>query len=133
MSQNGGDGLKEGSRLFREASGAFDEFSRSVDLVPDLACTMDVQRDSANMLSALMLAQAQACFYQVAVDRGMSSGLLAKLAVGTAELFQEVCFFCLWDVFLKWDRWEFFSTCGTFFRVRWVSHKVYQLGIPRGF
>eukprot|EP01083_Nonionella_stella_P216726 778715_1 len=84
------DGLKSACKLFRESGGVFKYLSEtaasdSVQFVQN----MDIQKDSCRFLSALMLAQAQACFAEMAIRKKMKPKLICALAVGTAEFFQE--------------------------------------------
>ncbi|ETO16409.1 hydroxyproline-rich glycoprotein family protein, partial [Reticulomyxa filosa] len=85
---------------FRDAAGAFKHLAGQDESI-GLACTLDIQKDSANMLATLMLAQAQACFFEMvnqsnldtnflfATKKKTSPGLLSKLAMGTAQLFEK--------------------------------------------
>merc|ERR1719285_1689820 len=51
--------------------------------------TQDLSRESCEFLSILMIAQAQATFFQMAAMKNMSSGLVAKLGQGAAFLFMK--------------------------------------------
>jgi hypothetical protein len=51
--------------------------------------SVDFTAESLGMLSNLMLAQAQYLFYKRAMDAGMKSGVLSKVAVQVSEYFKK--------------------------------------------
>ena len=66
LSEQDEEGLKAACKLFREAGGVFEWLSQnasseSIKFVQNL----DIQKDSCRFLSALMCAQAQACFTEM--------------------------------------------------------------------
>ena len=85
------EGLKAAYNLFSEAIGAFDYLRSDLGRALDASSlTTDLSEDGLTFASALMTAQAQQCFYMKANLGGMSRGVLAKLAQGTAEAYSLV-------------------------------------------
>ena len=91
LSEQDEDGLKAACKLFRESGGVFQYLSNDFgsDAV-QFVSNMDIQKDSCKFLASLMLAQAQACFAEMAEKKKMKPKLISSLAIGTAEYFQEV-------------------------------------------
>eukprot|EP01083_Nonionella_stella_P164059 541840_1 len=83
------DGLKYANKAFMNAAGAFNELSECFGDIAGTEFTADMSQNSLNMLSQLMLAQAQACFFECATKKQMSKGIVAKLAAATSQLFQQ--------------------------------------------
>jgi len=81
-------GLKDAVKFFKAAAGAFTHLSQSSEVM-DSNFTQDLSRESCEFLSILMIAQAQATFFQMAAMKNMSSGLVAKLGQGAAFLFMK--------------------------------------------
>jgi len=80
------DELKEACTLFNQAAGVFDYIAGNDDL-NKWGDENDMSVDNLKMVSALMIAQAQACFFEKACANKVSPTLVAKLAAGTAQLF----------------------------------------------
>jgi programmed cell death 6-interacting protein len=80
-----GDGIKLATKHFGIAAGIFTYLAAYNNY--DTTVTMDINKGCTKMLSHLMLAQAQACFFEMAIQRGMRPAAIAKLAQGTASLF----------------------------------------------
>jgi hypothetical protein len=88
--------LKEACRLFQLSSGVFDHMSRTPEIVTGGlggGLSIDLTTDALAMLSVLMLAQAQACFFEAATATA-SPKLVAKLAMGVSELFRDAHLRC---------------------------------------
>lgn len=86
------EGLKKACKLFQQSSGVFAYLSQRPEL--ESVLTVDLTGHCYRMLSHLMLAQAQACFFEQAVKAKMSAGLIAKLAKGTSVLFNNAYAAC---------------------------------------
>jgi hypothetical protein len=83
--------LKEACRLFQLSAGIFSYMASLPEItsgVVGAGMSLDLQADGLSMLAALMLAQAQACFFEAATNTA-SPKLVAKLAMGCSALFQE--------------------------------------------
>ena len=78
-------GLKEAYNLLSQAVGILDHIRDNVVLSEPL--TADLTQDGIAFARALMVAQAQMCFYRKALIGGMSKGVLIKLAAGTADAY----------------------------------------------
>jgi len=81
-------GLKDAVKFFKASAGAFTHLSQSSEVM-DSNFTQDLSRESCDFLSILMIAQAQATFFQMAATKNMSAGLIAKLGQGAAFLFMK--------------------------------------------
>jgi len=81
-------GLKDAVKFFRLSAGAFKHLSLSAEVM-DSSFTQDLSRESCEFLSILMIAQAQATFFQMAASKNMSAGVIAKLGQGAAFLFKK--------------------------------------------
>lgn len=67
-----GDNLKEACRLFQTSSGLFDHLARTSEIVGGTlgnGMSLDLNPEALSMLSVLMLAQAQACFFEKSTVR----------------------------------------------------------------
>ncbi len=78
-------GLKEAYNLLSQAVGVLDHIQTNIALSEPL--TSDLTADGLAFSRALMVAQAQMCFYRKALIGGMSKGVLIKLAAGTADAY----------------------------------------------
>jgi programmed cell death 6-interacting protein len=84
-----GDGLKRAVQLFGQAAGIFAHISETPELArPSVTANMDLSADGLSLMSALMLAQSQACFFEKAAGAASTPALVAKLAAGAAKLFR---------------------------------------------
>lgn len=83
------DGLKNAANNFCFAAGVFKHLRENV--IPDLRSAPPEEMDAATLeaLEALMLAQAQECFWQKAVKDGMKDATIAKLAAKVSDLYNE--------------------------------------------
>eukprot|EP00484_Ammonia_sp_Unknown_P001069 CAMPEP_0197022860 /NCGR_PEP_ID=MMETSP1384-20130603/3661_1 /TAXON_ID=29189 /ORGANISM="Ammonia sp." /LENGTH=893 /DNA_ID=CAMNT_0042450971 /DNA_START=21 /DNA_END=2702 /DNA_ORIENTATION=+ len=90
LSEQDEEGLKAACKLFRESAGVFEYMAQnsSNDTI-QFVQNMDIQKDSCKLLANLMLAQAQACFAEMAIRKKMKAKLISTLAIGTSELFQQ--------------------------------------------
>lgn len=77
-------GLRAACQYFQQAAGAFDALSAVLGGAAWGAPTPDLHPKAAEGWKHLMLAQAQLCFYQKAVDGGMKPAVVAKLAAQVA-------------------------------------------------
>ena len=83
--------LKEACRLFQLSAGLFDHLARAPEIIGSTlgnGMSIDLNSESLAMLSVLMLAQAQACFFEKSTTTA-SPQLVAKLAMGVSSLFSE--------------------------------------------
>ena len=82
-----GDGLKNAAANFCNAAGVINHLNTKV--IPDLRMSPPEDMDPATLeaLEALMLAQAQECFWQKAVKDGLKDALIAKLAAQVGDLY----------------------------------------------
>jgi len=88
--------LQAACSSFKLAAGAFSHLYTTKEFSVLGRLSMDLGPDSLTMLINFALAQAQSCFFQVASDPAKAGeasearlDLLAKLAMGTAELFAQ--------------------------------------------
>lgn len=88
------DGLKAACKHFMLAAGAFARVKD--DLVPQClgARTPDMSAEGLGLLTYLMLAQAQACFYEKSIKDQMKDGIKAKLAHQALEYYTSALGFC---------------------------------------
>lgn len=84
-----GDGLKSAANNFCFAAGVYKHLRENV--VPDMKTAPPEDMDPATLqaLEALMLAQAQECFWQKAVKDGMKDAIIAKLAAKVSDLYND--------------------------------------------
>lgn len=84
-------GLKEACQLFKEAAGLFHYLSANEALRGAIGIQGDLTPPVFTFLSKLMIAQAQACFFEMAAATQASPEVVAKLAAGCASLFASAC------------------------------------------
>lgn len=84
-----GDGLKNAASNFCFAAGVINHLKTVV--IPELTTSPPEDMDVLTMecLEALMLAQAQECFWQKAVKDGLKDASIAKLAAKVSDLYSE--------------------------------------------
>jgi programmed cell death 6-interacting protein len=84
-----GDGLRNAAGNFCFAAGVFRHLKENV--IPDIRTTPPEDMDTVTLeaLEALMLAQAQECFWQKAVKDGMKDAIIAKLAAKVSDLYND--------------------------------------------
>jgi programmed cell death 6-interacting protein len=87
--RGGPEGMKLACKYFQEAAGAIAEVRRVSKEGAWVEYTPDMTNDFLEALEALMLAQAQKCFYEKAVGDGRPHALIAKLAAECAALYSE--------------------------------------------
>lgn len=82
--------LREAQAQFLTAAGVYDWMTHSADVTASSLTSPDFHVDLLYMLKFLMLAQAQACYFEVATANAakISPGTISKLAMGTAELYR---------------------------------------------
>ncbi|XP_065052731.1 programmed cell death 6-interacting protein-like [Rhopilema esculentum] len=90
-SQNLGtdDGMKTAAKYFQQASGIFSHLKEVAYPQLNTLPTPDFAVDCLATLSAIMLAQAQDCYYQKASEGKMKVANLAKIAAQTADFYQD--------------------------------------------
>nr|POE75749.1 ph-response regulator protein pala/rim20 [Quercus suber] len=83
------DGLKNAAANFCFAAGVLKHLQ--LEIIPDLRISSPEAMDTLTLesLQALMLAQAQECFWQKAVKDGMKDASIAKLAAKVSDLYNE--------------------------------------------
>ncbi|KAK5138371.1 hypothetical protein LTR08_003432 [Meristemomyces frigidus] len=84
-----GDGLKSAASNFCFAAGVISHLKTTV--IPELRTTPPEDMDTLTLesLEALMLAQAQECFWQKAVKDGLKDASIAKLAAKVSDLYND--------------------------------------------
>ncbi len=84
------DGLKRAMGLFSSSAGIYQFLIDHPEMMraPMSSMNVDVTADALALASQLMVAQAQAVFFEKAATAGTSPTLTAKLAAGTAKLFK---------------------------------------------
>lgn len=82
------EGIKTACKYYQLAAGTFISLSEKVQAQPQLAGTPDLAASYLSMLQALMLGQAQECFYIKAQRGGMKHAILFKLAYQVFEYYQ---------------------------------------------
>ena len=89
----GGEPWKVQCHTFRAAAGLFhhirDEFFPAELAAADSALTEDLSAAGLDCFAALMLAQAQECFFEQASEQGMSLAIRAKVCAGTAKCYAD--------------------------------------------
>ena len=78
--------IKEACRLFQLSAGLFEHLARSASSTASSGLSVDLSSDGLSFLNRLMLAQAQACFFEKSTYTA-SPKLVAKLAQAVSELF----------------------------------------------
>jgi programmed cell death 6-interacting protein len=113
-SQGGDDHLKLACQYFQTSAGVFDYLINHARDTPNQVITLstDFSIEGLTMLRCLMLAQAQACFFEKSISSS-SQKLVAKLAMGVWELFHKTATECARpklralmgrkDVSIQWD------------------------------
>lgn len=82
------DGMKNACKWFQMAAGCFDRVRAELEKQPSAAECIDTTPDALNLLSQLMLAQAQECFYEKAVKGGMKPSIVSKLAAQVGAFYE---------------------------------------------
>jgi len=83
------EGQKLAIQKFQRAAGLFNLVrDQLIAQVGSKSLTVDLTSNGLSMLSSVMIAQAQSCFYESAVKDKMSRGLLSKLAHQVSEHYQ---------------------------------------------
>ncbi|RLN90666.1 hypothetical protein BBJ28_00012973 [Nothophytophthora sp. Chile5] len=88
------DGLKTACRHFMRAAGAFAEVKDSLVERTLGARTPDMSAEGLGLLTFLMLAQAQACFYEKAIKDQMKDAIKAKLVHQALDYYVSALDFC---------------------------------------
>jgi len=84
------EGLKVACKKFQEAAGVFAYMKEHVSMRTDAPHPLDISPDAAKMLEQLMLAQAQECVYEKAMNEGKSEGVSARLGKQCFLFYTEV-------------------------------------------
>lgn len=87
--------LKTACQMFTKTAGVFQVFSNDPALCAFGKSTPDLTKTFTDLMVSLMLAQAQGCFYEKAASVNASTALLAKLAGGTATLYEAAAQKCV--------------------------------------
>jgi programmed cell death 6-interacting protein len=87
--RSNGEGLVAACAHFKKAAGIFLHLKENVcgKLMGNL--TSDLTGDGLNLLKHVMLAQAQACYYEKAVKDKMKNAIIAKLAAQASEFYNQ--------------------------------------------
>ncbi|EGZ16185.1 hypothetical protein PHYSODRAFT_509757 [Phytophthora sojae] len=88
------DGLKTACRHFMRAAGAFTEVKDKLVERTLGARTPDMSAEGLGLLTFLMLAQAQACFYEKAIKDQMKDAIKAKLVHQALDFYVSALDFC---------------------------------------
>ncbi|KAE8911961.1 hypothetical protein PF005_g23243 [Phytophthora fragariae] len=88
------DGLKTACRHFMRAAGAFSEVKDTLVERTLGARTPDMSAEGLGLLTLLMLAQAQACFYEKAIKDQMKDAIKAKLVHQALDYYVSALEFC---------------------------------------
>uniref|UniRef100_K3X6D6 BRO1 domain-containing protein n=1 Tax=Globisporangium ultimum (strain ATCC 200006 / CBS 805.95 / DAOM BR144) TaxID=431595 RepID=K3X6D6_GLOUD len=88
------DGLKAACKHFMLAAGAFSCVTNELVAQCLGARTPDMSAEGLGLLTYLMLAQAQACFYEKSIKDQMKDGIKAKLAHQALEYYVSALDFC---------------------------------------
>lgn len=83
------DGLKTAAKYFQQSSGIFSHLKDIAFPQMNTLPTPDLSVDCLATLSAIMLAQAQDCFYQKASADKMKDAIVAKVATQAADYYQD--------------------------------------------
>ena len=83
-------GLLAACKKFQEAAGVFAHIKDHVAMRMDAPQPLDVSPDSSRMLEQLMLAQAQECVFEKAMNEKKSEGVCARLGKQCMLFYQEV-------------------------------------------
>jgi len=113
--QMGTKGLKHACDSYRKAAGIFEYLSTRDECTKFGSNALDLSDTSLTFLAALMLAQAQACFFEKAVAANAVSTLVAKLALGCASLFDNAYKICC--------RYSWIMKSGDF---SWIDHLLFK-------
>ncbi|CEG35821.1 Predicted signal transduction protein [Plasmopara halstedii] len=108
------DGLKAACHHFMKAAGAFTEVKDKILEQTIGTRTPDMSTEGLGLLAFLMLAQAQACFYEKAIKDQMKDGIKAKLVHQALDYYVSALEFCRssalagvidksWDVHLQFQ------------------------------
>ncbi|ESO09518.1 hypothetical protein HELRODRAFT_185356 [Helobdella robusta] len=81
--------LKLAAKLFQQSSGILSYLKGNTTCNIQADPTPDLQPDTLNALSALMLAQSQDCFVRKATNDKMKPAVIAKLAMQCSELYAD--------------------------------------------
>ncbi|KAJ0395238.1 hypothetical protein P43SY_007137 [Pythium insidiosum] len=92
--RSSGEGLKTACRHFMQAAGAFTFVKEQLVDQCIGTRTPDMSPEGLGMLISLMLAQAQACFYEKAIKDQMKDAIKAKLVHQALEYYTTALEFC---------------------------------------
>ena len=84
------EGLKVACKKFQEAAGVFSYMKDHVSMRTDAPHPLDISPDASKMLEQLMLAQAQECVFEKAMNEGKSEGVCARLGKQCYLFYMEV-------------------------------------------
>ena len=112
--------IKEACRLFQLSAGLFEHLLRTSASTASSGLSVDLSSDGLSLLVRLMLAQAQACFFERSTYSA-SPKLVAKLAMGVSELFKETARLA------GMGRLKALQQTGSGEVYQWETHCVYQM------
>lgn len=84
------EGLKTAAKLFQQSSGIFGHLKSAAPAAIPQEPTPDMSPETLNVLSCLMLAQAQEIFSMKAIKDNMKEAIIAKLCSQCEEMYADV-------------------------------------------
>ncbi|EFA77580.1 ALG-2 interacting protein X [Heterostelium album PN500] len=84
------DGIKKACQSFQAAAGVFNHLREYISLHSECCVSPDFTADSLDLLSTLMIAQAQECVYEKAVADNLSDSIQSKLAIQVSDYYDAV-------------------------------------------
>lgn len=110
------DNLKEACTLYRSAAGILTYISNNANYTAFGNVSTDLQHSTLEFFSAVMLAQAQACFVEMAIVQRKSPDLVSKLAQGAFQLYRSALAALTGDIKDMLARYEY----------SWFRHMLHQ-------
>eukprot|EP00823_Brevimastigomonas_motovehiculus_P009598 TRINITY_DN927_c7_g1_i1.p1 TRINITY_DN927_c7_g1~~TRINITY_DN927_c7_g1_i1.p1 ORF type:complete len:941 (-),score=321.72 TRINITY_DN927_c7_g1_i1:136-2931(-) len=113
------DGIKKACQLFQSAAGVLRYMLKAPDIVRPITA-VDISTETLTVFHALMMAQAQACFFERAsATSGTPPTLIAKIASGVSKLYKDAMLECDKEPFKSWVNR---SSC-----YAWARHCSFQM------
>ncbi|TIB74657.1 BRO1-domain-containing protein [Wallemia mellicola] len=91
QSRNSTESIKGALQDLQLSSGVFDLLIENLSSLKTPTTTPDLSPNYLKVLSILMLAQAQECYWQKAVLDNLKNGTIAKVSLGVSNLYEEAC------------------------------------------
>ncbi|TIA86897.1 hypothetical protein E3P99_03538 [Wallemia hederae] len=85
------EGIRGALQDLQLSSGVFDLVIDTLPTLKSTPSTPDLASEYLRVLSTLMLAQAQECYWQKAVLDNLKNGTIAKVSMGVSNLYEEAC------------------------------------------